>query len=265
MSAQGLGRRLGRGAARVLSGSGEPIFDVLPESVISNLLRPASENAVLWNLIYRLAQPALSLKSLAGAPRLWGTPMAVEEPEDRLLPYFWGYAVGGERLEGLDEALDEVDGPGPQTEVDLFLVGRRDLIAVEAKHLGRVGRCSRYAADRCPEVHREEAQVGEPCRYWEGPGPAFADALDFGRRPAPGDVAPPCDRHYQLGRSLLVVRELGRRLDLRPGLWLLLPRRRWPALEPLWLDFVERVRDDALWRRSRVVAWEDLASLARSD
>jgi hypothetical protein len=89
--------------------------------------------------------------------------------------------------------------------------------------------------------------------------------LDFGARPALGaEESPPCARHYQLARTLLIVEYLARAENLEPHLCLLIPRRRWPALRALWLDFTERVRDEDLWRRLRVVAWEDLAGLSPS-
>jgi len=75
----------------------EPVFGVLPETVLDNLRRPASENALLWNLIYPLARPSLSLARLLGLPPMWGTP-ALEREEDALQPFFWGHALSGERL-----------------------------------------------------------------------------------------------------------------------------------------------------------------------
>ena len=44
---------------QVISGEDELIFSVLPESVLTNFLNPSSENALLWNVIYRLAQPTI--------------------------------------------------------------------------------------------------------------------------------------------------------------------------------------------------------------
>jgi hypothetical protein len=47
-------------------------------------------------------------------------------------------------------------------------------------------------------------------------------------------------------------------------LWLLSSLRRWPALKDDWEDFAGRIRDDELWRRSRVIAWEAIARLPAS-
>jgi hypothetical protein len=44
---------------------------------------------------------------------------------------------------------------------------------------------------------------------------------------------------------------------------MVIPQASWTKLEPVWLDFADRVRDEDLWRRLRVLAWEDLLSLAR--
>lgn len=243
---------------RVLHGEDEPIFGVLPESVLDNLRRPNSENALVWNLLYPAARPALSLAALHALPRLWGS--AVEPAdEDRLTPYFWGHAVRSERLDGLDEALAAVDGPGPRTQVDVFLSGARNLVALEAKHRGAPGRCGRYGRGRCPEVHDPERQ--EACRYWQLPQARFAALLDFGPRPAPDAPPPGCNTHYQLARTLLVVCALAARTGRRAHLWVALPERRWRAFEREWLDFAERVRDEALWRGLRVLSWESLRGL----
>ncbi|MEE8121880.1 MAG: hypothetical protein V3T55_10145, partial [Anaerolineales bacterium] len=49
---------------QVISGENERIFSVLPENVLTNFLKPTSENALLWNVIYLLAQPTVSLIDL---------------------------------------------------------------------------------------------------------------------------------------------------------------------------------------------------------
>jgi hypothetical protein len=246
---------------RVLTGSAEPIFDRLPESVLDNLRRPASENALLWNLVYPLARPALSLRSLLGLPPLWGT-AAREMEEDLLRPYFWGYSLVGERLPHLDDARAEVDGRGSGTQVDLFLVGSRNLILVEAKHLAGFGRCARYARGRCPEIHTAELAAGDSCRYWASGAGEFSARLDFGPRPEPGGEMPPCATHYQLARTLTLGGWLAQRNGLRLHVWVILPRSRWRPAERVWVDFVGRVRDESLWRDCRVLAWEDVRELA---
>ena len=118
---------------RILVGTEEPIFSVLPDRVISNLRNEASENALVWNLMYPIAQPTITMSALLGLRPLWGTPSLkfIDEP---LEPYYWGFNVNGQRLEGLDQTLDTIDGAGNQTEVDLFLLGESNLILVEAKH-----------------------------------------------------------------------------------------------------------------------------------
>ncbi len=240
----------------------EPIFDVLPETVLSNFHTPRSENALVWNLIYPLAQPTISYKQLVQIRPLWGVVMQPDVDEE-LRPYFWGFDVRGKRLPGLDDALEWVDGEGPRTEVDLFLLGQTNLIVIEAKNLSALGRCSRYAAGRCPEIHSDPGDPETACRYWDLPQVAFSAELDFGERPCPGQDAPPCERHYQLARTLLVGRELSRRLDTKLSIWMMIPRTHWRALEKAWLDLTERVQDDVLWRRMRVLAWEDVERLGR--
>ncbi len=234
----------------------EPIFDVLPESVLANFHTPRSENALVWNFIYPLAQPVISFRSLIQIRPLWGV---VTQPEDDALrPYFWGFDVLGERLPGLDDVLAVVNGEGPQTEVDLFLMGKATLILIEAKHLSALGRCSRYAAGRCPEIHSDPSGLEAECRYWSLADATFSAELEFGERPQPEGESPSCDRHYQLARTLLVGRRLSKVLGKEFHLWMMIPRRRWSAFEKRWLDFTERVRDDELWRRMRVLAWEDV-------
>jgi len=246
----------------ILSGDNERIFAALPQRVIDNLRHPTSENALVWNQLYPLAQPRLALRSLLSLRPLWGTaPSGVEE--DALEPCFWGYNLSGERLGGLDEVLVQVDGPRPQTEVDLFLLGARHLILVEAKHMGGLGRCKRYASGRCPEIHAEEGVERQTCRYWEAGEGEFEAELEFGGRPTPDTASPMCDRHYQLSRTLLAGRGLERRKGLALHLWLITPRAQWANLERDWMDFTERVRHADLWRRMRVLAWEDVARLPR--
>ncbi len=244
----------------ILAGQEEALFRVLPQTVIDNLRRPASENALVWNLLYPLARPTLSLRRLLDLRPLWGSAHAAESDDD-LTPYFWGYAISGERLVGLDEALDQVDGPGRRTEVDVFLVGARTLVLVEAKHLAAPGRCGRFMQGRCPEVHRVPDSTAGGCRYWEPGAGEFTAALEFGPRPTPDSAPPPCATHYQLGRTLLLARALGVRLGLRPQVWLIVPRRRWTALERAWLDFADRLRDPEDWRGLRALAWEDVRGL----
>jgi hypothetical protein len=248
---------------RILLGTDEPIFSVLPESVLANLRHPASENALLWNLTYPLAQPYLQLKDLLQLRPLWGTNILHETSRDELTPYFWGFSVSGERLLLLDEVLKEIEGPGPQTEVDLFLVGSRNLILIEAKHLSNLGRCSRYTRRRCPEIHLTSDEHEAACSYWEGTTSNFSLHLDLGSRPAPGETSPSCSRHYQLARTLLLGQSLGTRLGLSFHLWMIVPKVRWKSLERAWLDFSDRVRDHDLWRRMRVLAWEDVRQWQR--
>jgi len=56
---------------QVISGENERIFSVLPESVLTNFLNPTSENALLWNVIYSLAQPTISLIDFLNIRPLW--------------------------------------------------------------------------------------------------------------------------------------------------------------------------------------------------
>ena len=241
----------------ILSGSDEAIFRVLPQSVLDNMRRARDESALLWNILYPRAHPGLSLQALLTPRPMWGSPADPGE-EDELRPFFWGFAVSGERPPRLDESLEVVAGRDDLLENDLLLVGKRHLILVEAKHLGIAGTCGRYNNSRCPEVHRP----GEPgCRYWMGAPGLFEDHFNFEAKPTPDTDRPPCFRHYQLARTLLLARDLSGRMGLIPHVWLIVPRRRWPEVRPVWLDFAERVRDDAMWRRLRVLSWEALQRL----
>jgi len=245
---------------RILEGIEEPIFDALPQRVLDNLRRPASENALVWNLIYPLARPQISLAALLALRPLWGTASIEQEP-DSLRPYFWGFDIEGQKLPGLDHALRRISGPGPRTEVDVFLVGERNLILVEAKNRSGLGRCSRYQKGRCPEAQPEELEERQACRYWEAPEARFSDFLEIGPRPVHDGPAPACCMHYQLARTLLVGRELAKRDGKVLHCWMIVPRSRWRTLQPTWQDFCERVGDDALWRRMRVLAWEDVRGM----
>lgn len=276
----------GRKLSGVLYGSQEPVLQALPQRVLHDLGRHGSESAALWNQVYARATPHIALAELLALPRLWGSEL--DPIEDWLVPYYWGFNLQGERLRWLDEALAEVDGPGPSTEVDLFLLGGTELVLIEAKTNAEPGRCGRYAAGRCPEIHRpgEPDPAGQPptrssseelvgwaeepdawagegatCRYWELEQARFSRWLEFGARPSPGSPARPCDRHYQLGRTLLLGQALAERLGRRLHLWILLPQRRWPRLQPAWQDFAERVKPPDLWRRVRAISWEALGAL----
>jgi hypothetical protein len=157
----------------------------------------------------------------------------------------------------LAEAAEAIAGREDRLEVDLILRGEKVLVAIEAKTDADLGRCGRYQAGRCPEIHGGEV----PCRYWEG-GVTFTESLDFGALPERGaEETPPCAWHYQLARTLLMAQRLSQTSGLIPHICLLVPRRRWPALRGSWEDFAERVRDEDQWRRLRVVAWEDLRLL----
>jgi hypothetical protein len=250
--------------SKILFGENEVIFSKLPNNVLANLRHPRSENALLWNLIYPLAQPGISLQSLLTITPLWGT-VRIELGEDSIEPYFWGFSISGERLPGLDGVLEMIDGSGPKTEVDLFLLGRNYLILVEAKHLSGLGRCSRYANLRCPEIHGEDVDGMEPCRYWEAGEQEFQRLLNLGDRPIAGDPSPPCNQHYQLARTLMVGNALAQEYQLEFSLWMLISKTKWRSIERNWIDFSERIREEALWRRMRVLAWEDLRQLDLRD
>jgi len=242
----------------VLSGGDERLFGYLPEEVVRNLRRPGSESALLWEAFYPFAHSGLPLRAFLATRPQWGSQVAPER-DDLLFPFFWGLDVDGRPMPGLAEAAQVIAGRDDRLEVDLFLRGRTCLIAVEAKVDAEPGRCGRYEAGRCPEVQALEGT----CRYWEK-GAAFNDSLAFGDRPIRDQVdRPPCARHYQLARTLLMVEYLGRTEGLEPYLCLLLPKSRWPAQREGWQDFAERVRDEGQWRRLRVIAWEDLAALPR--
>jgi hypothetical protein len=188
---------------------------------------------------------------------LWGS--SLEPISDSLVPYYWGYDQAGFRLPYLDQVLDSIDGPGPQTEVDMFLLGEDELVLVEAKHMAGLGKCGRYGSDRCPEIHLNTSEKN--CRYWTEEGSLFSTLIDFGLKPEPEDPAPLCNRHYQMGRTALVGKALADQLSRRLHLWLIIPRKRWGALEREWLEFADRLRDDSLWKRLRVLAWEDILAL----
>lgn len=247
---------------RILVGEDEPIFGVLPQEVLTNLFKPASETAVVWNLIYPRAKPTLSLKQWMAIPPLAGTPSLQEE--DAMTPFFWGYSIDGERLQALEEASRAVDGDEARTEVDLILLGRRNVVVVEAKNLASLGRCARYQHGRCPEIHSPPGVAdgaAAVCRYWEGGTSKFTDQLEFGNRPTPDETAPLCNRHYQLGRVLLVGAAIAGILDMQLHLWLVTSRKGWPALKRDWEDLTGRIRDDGLWQRSRALAWEEIATI----
>ena len=252
------GERIRPAPKGILDGSGEPVFRLLPASVLENMRSPASEGSLLWNLVYPRARPTLSLRKLLEARPLWGSP--AEPLDDDLVPFYWGFSVEGQRLPSFAESLAAVAGREDLLEIDLLLAGREHLVIVEAKHQAMPGRCSRFEAGRCPEIHGGRA----PCRYWEGTPAPFASTLTFGPRPTNESDRPPCADHYQLARCLLLARELSGRLGLQPHLWLLVPAARWSEVRPVWMDFVERVSDDAEWRRLRVLAWESIQALGEA-
>jgi hypothetical protein len=53
---------------------------------------------------------------------------------------------------------------------------------------------------------------------------------------------------------------LAEALDMTMHLWLLMPRKRWGSVERDWMDFANRVKDEGLWKRMRVIALEDFSS-----
>ncbi len=247
---------------QVISGENEGLFSVLPESVLTNFLNPTSENALLWNVIYPLAQPTISRIDLLNIRPLWGNPNEEKKADDALTPYYWGFDVDGGRLSRLDDVLLMIDGSGPKTEVDLYFLGERNFILVESKRKSGFGRCSRFSKRRCPEMHLAVGDDWSPCRYWEVEKSRFTSHLAMGPRPKPDSEPPTCNRHYQLARTLIIGRELADVLEREFHLWVFTPRSHWSKLEKDWLDFTERVEDDSLWRRLRVIAWEDIQETA---
>ncbi len=184
----------------ILAGEQEGAFDRLPETVIANLRRPHSENALLWNTFYPQPGGSIRLESLLAIKPLWGT--CLEAPtEEALEPYFWGFNAGGQALPGLEQALDEVDGPGPRTEIDLLLLGPSSLIVIEAKNLSTLGRCGRHQRRVCPDVHLSADRWLEQCRYWEVPPRASIGSSTSVLVRAPVRLVPACARHYQLGAN----------------------------------------------------------------
>ena len=246
----------------VLDGEQEAIFRALPQTVLANLAGSRSEGPLVWNAFYPLAARQTGLGEMLALTPLWGSRQA--PPAAGLAGaemFFWGYGLDGRPMPGLREAVRAVDGPKGKTEVDLFLIGDGQLVAVEAKRGATPGRCGRYARGSCPEAHPAEGR--EACRYWQsGPG-EFRRRLDTGEQPVPGSDVPACSTHYQLFRTLMLGAYLAEAMAMDLGLWLVIPHAHWPRLEPAWLDFADRVRDEALWRRLRVIAWESLLSLPR--
>ena len=203
----------------------------------------------------------MSLRSLLALNPLWGIPSSPEILEDWLTPYFWGFDVTGKRLPSLNSTLELVDGISYWTELDLILLGDRNVILIEAKHQGAPGRCGRYQMTRCPEIHSLDSDDLIECQYWSDGKPVFSDVLDLGPRPDPETDSPQCNLHYQLARTLLIGQTLAEHNGLDLGVWLILPRRRWSGIRRTWLEFADRVRDPKLWRRMRVITWESLESV----
>jgi hypothetical protein len=247
---------------QVVSGEDERIFSVLPESVLTNFLNPNSENALLWNVIYLLAQPTISLMDLLSIRPLWGNPNEENSTDEALTPYYWGYDVDGVRLPRLDDVLLMIEGGGPKTEVDLFFLGESNLILVESKRRSSFGRCSRFARRRCPEMHPSPGDDRSPCRYWHVEKARFSRHLTLEPHPKPDVESPACNRHYQLARTLTIGHELADQLGREFHLWAFTPRSLWSKLEKDWLDFAERIQDDSFWRRLRVIAWDDIQEMA---
>jgi len=245
---------------RVFHGQDEPVFRVLPERISENFKSGASENALLWNTFYP-RRSSLGLHALLELLPLWGTQVPPEH--DPLVPYFWGWSVEGQRLDHLDAVLQRIDGPGQKTEVDLFLVGGGNLIAIEAKNRAGLGRCSRYFANRCPEIHPDAASETR-CIYWEPGAATFSSLLDFGTRPFPGSEQPPCAEYYQLSRTLLVVSELAAVMRLRPLLWMVVAESHWSGLKRRWVEFTDRMEDGDAWRGARVLSWRSIQQLPAS-
>ena len=154
-----------------------------------------------------------------------------------------------------------IEGSGPKTEVDLFLLGESNLILVESKRKSGFGRCSRFTKRRCPEMHLQVGDNLPPCRYWDVDKSRFTNHLNMEPHPYPDCGSPACNRHYQLARTLTVGHELANLLGREFHLWVFTPRSHWSKLDKDWIDFTERVHDDSIWRRLRVIAWEDIQEM----
>ena len=86
----------------------------------------------------------------------------------------WGYEIwedGAAVWEPLREVLSAVENyrdgkpEGQKTEPDVIVVSGRSLVVAECKRRSVLGRCSRFADERCPEIHI--ARRKRPyCQYW---------------------------------------------------------------------------------------------------
>lgn len=239
----------------------EPFF---PKRTKKKLQSAHGEDVRTWNTIYgrwalrsRLADLGL-VQSLDGAP-----PATIS---GAIAPYFWGFHPGGGRLGGLDETLAAMEnyrdgrGEGQKTEFDVLLVGREDLVCIEAKNEAEFGRCSRYDGKECPELHLT-GRKRDYCQYWHADRPAsIPDLLTFGDRPtaAPDAAEPLCARHYQLMRNLVVGQALADRLCLRLHAWAVIQAGSWNHCGGRWSEFKASVRNLELHARLRIVTWEAL-------
>ena len=80
--------------------------------------------------------------------------------------YFWGYSIQ-ESPHGAEQDPRAAGRSGPQTEVDLFLLGSETLGAGGGRSTAARRDAARGTRGAMPGVHTDNVPPGGTCRYWE--------------------------------------------------------------------------------------------------
>ena len=189
-----------------------PVYDLLPQRTQTKILSPVSEDKLTWDCFFGLLRAGKLGSLLASVLKIPG-----ENLEDARL-VLWGYEIredGAAVWEPLREVLSAVENyrdgkpEGQKTEPDVIVVSGRFLVVAECKRRSVLGRCSRFADERCPEIHI--ARRKRPyCQYWTC---GLQELVTFSK-PVPATSAPDCNQYYQLLRNYLIGDRLAAVLGL---------------------------------------------------
>lgn len=189
-----------------------PVYDLLPLRTQTKILSPVSEDKLTWDCFFgllRAGKLGTVLASLLKIPD--------ENLKDARL-VLWGFEIredGAAVCEPLRAVLSAVENyrdgtpEGQKTEPDVIVVSGGSLLIAECKRRSTLGRCSRFEASRCPEIHIDRRKRPY-CQYWTR---GLRELIGFSR-PVPATSDPECNRHYQLLRNYMIGDRLAAALGL---------------------------------------------------
>jgi hypothetical protein len=211
-----------------------PVYNLLPQRTQKKLLSPISEDKLTWDCFFGLKQAGALDVTLAEVLKIRREALA----GSRLI--LWGWEIHSDSAslwpllpEILSSVEDYYDGKqeGQKTEPDAIILSESALVIIECKRGSRLGDCSRFKDQRCPEVHLE-GRKRPYCQYWD----RGLDQLVRFQKPVPTDTSADCNRFYQLMRNYMIGTRLAGALGVQLHLMVVKAQR-----SPHYSETVEEV------------------------